>query len=112
MLQQTQVTTVIGYYTRFMQRFPSVFDLAAADQVDKLSKIAEPRRAGLPSVSELKKSKKDKAREATANMAGPLGSKRAVHAERLLPQLLWKFTLAVHASIMSFSLTEGTSLGC
>ncbi len=29
MLQQTQVTTVIGYYLRFMERFPSVHDLAA-----------------------------------------------------------------------------------
>jgi A/G-specific adenine glycosylase len=31
MLQQTQVTTVIGYYTRFLQRFPDVHALAAAD---------------------------------------------------------------------------------
>jgi A/G-specific adenine glycosylase len=30
MLQQTQVATVIPYYTRFMQRFPSVEALAAA----------------------------------------------------------------------------------
>ena len=30
MLQQTQVTTVIGYYERFMERFPSVETLAAA----------------------------------------------------------------------------------
>lgn len=30
MLQQTQVTTVIGYYTRFVQRFPTVQALAAA----------------------------------------------------------------------------------
>ena len=30
MLQQTQVATVIAYYERFMQRFPSVEDLAAA----------------------------------------------------------------------------------
>ena len=30
MLQQTQVATVIGYYQRFMQRFPDVFSLAAA----------------------------------------------------------------------------------
>ena len=32
MLQQTQVTTVIPYYERFMQRFPRVEDLAQADQ--------------------------------------------------------------------------------
>ena len=31
MLQQTQVTTVIGYYQRFLARFPSVAALAAAD---------------------------------------------------------------------------------
>jgi A/G-specific adenine glycosylase len=32
MLQQTQVATVIGYYQRFMQRFPNVRALAAAVQ--------------------------------------------------------------------------------
>ncbi|MGI9326728.1 MAG: A/G-specific adenine glycosylase [Pseudomonadales bacterium] len=31
MLQQTQVATVIDYYQRFMARFPSVAELAAAD---------------------------------------------------------------------------------
>ncbi len=31
MLQQTQVATVIGYYERFLERFPSVAALAAAD---------------------------------------------------------------------------------
>lgn len=31
MLQQTQVSTVIPYYERFMQRFPDVFSLAKAD---------------------------------------------------------------------------------
>ncbi|GJE93754.1 DNA glycosylase [Phanerochaete sordida] len=31
MLQQTQVATVIPYYTRWMQKFPTVRDLAAAD---------------------------------------------------------------------------------
>jgi A/G-specific adenine glycosylase len=30
MLQQTQVATVLGYYERFLQRFPDVFTLAAA----------------------------------------------------------------------------------
>jgi len=30
MLQQTQVTTVLGYYQRFLERFPTVVDLAAA----------------------------------------------------------------------------------
>jgi A/G-specific adenine glycosylase len=31
MLQQTQVTTVIPYYHRFLQRFPGIHDLARAD---------------------------------------------------------------------------------
>ena len=30
MLQQTQVSTVLGYYERFLQRFPTVQDLAQA----------------------------------------------------------------------------------
>jgi len=30
MLQQTQVSTVLGYYARFLERFPSVVDLANA----------------------------------------------------------------------------------
>jgi A/G-specific adenine glycosylase len=34
MLQQTQVTTVIGYYQRFLQRFPDVAALAAASEDD------------------------------------------------------------------------------
>ena len=36
MLQQTQVATVIPYYERFMQRFPSVQALAAADDDEVL----------------------------------------------------------------------------
>ena len=36
MLQQTQVTTVIPYFQRFMQRFPDVQALAAAGQDDVL----------------------------------------------------------------------------
>jgi A/G-specific adenine glycosylase len=36
MLQQTQVKTVLGYYERWMQRFPSVKALAAADEADVL----------------------------------------------------------------------------
>jgi len=36
MLQQTQVTTVIPYYERFMQSFPTVTALAAAPQEDVL----------------------------------------------------------------------------
>lgn len=38
MLQQTRVETVLGYYTRFLTRFPTVADLAAApeDEVLKL----------------------------------------------------------------------------
>ena len=34
MLQQTQVATVIGYYQRFLQRFPTVQALAQAEQDD------------------------------------------------------------------------------
>lgn len=37
MLQQTQVKTVIPYYQKFMQRFPSVTDLASATQEQVLS---------------------------------------------------------------------------
>lgn len=36
MLQQTQVTAVIGYYAKFMQRFPSIEILAAATQEEVL----------------------------------------------------------------------------
>lgn len=32
MLQQTQVTTVLGYYTRFLERFPNIKTLAIASQ--------------------------------------------------------------------------------
>lgn len=32
MLQQTQTETVKGYYARFLERFPTVFDLAEADE--------------------------------------------------------------------------------
>src|SRR5438309_11584218 len=37
MLQQTQVATVLGYYERFLQRFPDVAALAAAAQDDVLA---------------------------------------------------------------------------
>ncbi|MEY4435747.1 MAG: hypothetical protein RL175_702, partial [Pseudomonadota bacterium] len=36
MLQQTQVATVRDYFARFMQRFPTVADLAAAHQDEVL----------------------------------------------------------------------------
>lgn len=36
MLQQTQVTTVIPYYQRFLERFPTVVDLANAEQDEVL----------------------------------------------------------------------------
>lgn len=36
MLQQTQVSTVIPYYERFMKRFPEITELAAADQDEVL----------------------------------------------------------------------------
>lgn len=34
MLQQTQVATVLAYYARFLQAYPTVFDLAAAPEQD------------------------------------------------------------------------------
>ena len=37
MLQQTQVTTVLGYFARFMRRFPDVASLAAAPLDDVLA---------------------------------------------------------------------------
>jgi A/G-specific adenine glycosylase len=37
MLQQTQVSTVLGYYPRFLQRFPDVQTLAQASQSDVLA---------------------------------------------------------------------------
>jgi A/G-specific adenine glycosylase len=37
MLQQTQVTTVLGYYARFLERFPGVAELAAAPAADVLA---------------------------------------------------------------------------
>ncbi len=37
MLQQTQVSTVIPYYERFMQRFPSIMELAKATQDEVLN---------------------------------------------------------------------------
>jgi A/G-specific adenine glycosylase len=37
MLQQTQVTTVLAYYTRFLERFPDVASLAAASEDDVLA---------------------------------------------------------------------------
>lgn len=37
MLQQTQVVTVIPYFEKFMQRFPTIADLAQADQEEVLA---------------------------------------------------------------------------
>ncbi|MGB4060271.1 MAG: A/G-specific adenine glycosylase [Burkholderiaceae bacterium] len=37
MLQQTQVVTVLGYFDRFLDRFPNVQSLAAAEQADVLA---------------------------------------------------------------------------
>src|SRR5688572_21355285 len=37
MLQQTQVTTVIPYYERFIHRYPNVAALAAADEQEVLT---------------------------------------------------------------------------
>ena len=43
MLQQTQVATVIDYYSRFIRRFPTVRNLATADQSEVL-KLWEARQ--------------------------------------------------------------------
>jgi len=40
MLQQTRVETVIGYFYRFMEQFPTIQDLAAAEE-QKLLKVWE-----------------------------------------------------------------------
>jgi len=37
MLQQTRVDTVLGYWDRFMERFPTVADLAAANEDDVMA---------------------------------------------------------------------------
>ena len=37
MLQQTQVVTVLGYYERFLQRFPTVAALAAGSDEDVMA---------------------------------------------------------------------------
>jgi A/G-specific adenine glycosylase len=36
MLQQTQVATVVGFYKRWLERFPTLFDLAQADEREVL----------------------------------------------------------------------------
>lgn len=38
MLQQTQVATVIPYYNRWMEKFPTIYDLAKAD-IDAVNKL-------------------------------------------------------------------------
>ena len=40
MLQQTRVEAVLGYYARFLEAFPTLADLAAADE-DRLMKLWE-----------------------------------------------------------------------
>ena len=37
MLQQTQVSAVLGYYARFLERFPTLADLAAAPSEDVMA---------------------------------------------------------------------------
>ena len=39
MLQQTRVETVISYYDRFIRRFPTLPDLAAAEEAEVKAKI-------------------------------------------------------------------------
>src|SRR5690554_4749722 len=61
MLQQTQVSTVIPYYERFLARFPDIASLAAADQEAAMpywaglgycARARNPRRRGQVLVSE------------------------------------------------------------
>lgn len=40
MLQQTQVAAVLGYYARFLERFPTLHDLAAAPSEDVMAQWA------------------------------------------------------------------------
>ena len=46
MLQQTQVSTVLAYYEKFLQHFPTVTDLAAGSSVSELDQTAAPKRRG------------------------------------------------------------------
>ena len=50
MLQQTQVTTVLGYYERFLQRFPDVAALAGPLGLGRwaatVRRLAQTRRRG------------------------------------------------------------------
>ena len=45
MLQQTRVEAVIGYYSRFMQAFPTVTALAEAEEAEVLRKLRCAREA-------------------------------------------------------------------
>ncbi|AUX23162.1 adenine glycosylase [Sorangium cellulosum] len=77
MLQQTRVETVIPYYERFLARYPTVFDLAAAEIDDVLSLwsgLGYYRRARVLHLA---------AREVTVRHAGALP--RDVSALRALP---------------------------
>src|SRR5690625_5562981 len=49
MLQQTQVKTVIPYYERFMEQFPTVYDLASADEQHVLKERSEEHTSELQS---------------------------------------------------------------
>ena len=46
MLQQTQVTTVVPYYQRWMARFPDIAVLARASEAEVLGQEGQRRRPG------------------------------------------------------------------
>jgi adenine-specific DNA glycosylase len=47
MLQQTQVATVLGYYQRWLDRFPTIRDLADADEASVLRLSQGPKPASM-----------------------------------------------------------------
>ena len=94
MLHQTQVTTVIPYYQRFLERFPTVFSLAGADdeEVARLWKgLGYYRRAHNLQAA---------ARQLAANLSEGLGWPKDAAAWQLLPGV-GAYTSAVMASITS-----------
>ncbi len=90
MLQQTRVETVIPYYTRFLERFPRVEDLASAERDDVLQLWA-----GLGYYSRAR-NLHDAARAVVDEYAGQLP--REVEALRTLPGI-GRYTAAALASI-------------
>uniref|UniRef100_A0A8D0DZD2 Adenine DNA glycosylase n=1 Tax=Salvator merianae TaxID=96440 RepID=A0A8D0DZD2_SALMN len=91
MLQQTQVATVIDYYNRWMQKWPTLQDLAKAS----LEEVNE-QWAGLGYYSRAKRLQEG-ARKVVAQMAGHM-PRTAEELQRLLPGV-GKYTAGAVASI-------------